>query len=129
MSRGSKSSGGDNQEVVSAGDVSGLVGTLDVIDLAGGGEIEKALAGLGGDDGDVSMGVAEGLDFGLGQIAGTEDEAAAAGEFEEDGEQVHGIVLFHHSPAVRWRAVHWYHGDPSGRGWRRLCYTAVTVEE
>ena len=29
---------------------------------------------VGGDDGDVSMGVAEGLDFGLGQIAGTEDE-------------------------------------------------------
>ena len=56
-------------------------------DLAGGGEVEDSVAGLGGDDGDLAVGGAEGLDLGLGEVAGADDEAGAAGEFEEDGKR------------------------------------------
>jgi hypothetical protein len=94
--------GGDDEEEVGfgIGDVAGGVGALVVVDLAGGGEVENALAGVGGDDGDVGVGGAEGFDLGLGEVAGTEDEATASGELEEDGEKVHDGVLIDHSPRI-----------------------------
>ena len=88
--------GGDDEEVVGfgIGHVAGGVGALLVVDFAGGGEVQNALAGVRGDDGDVGVGGAEGVDLGLGQVAGTDDEAAAAGELEEDGEEIHAVSSF-----------------------------------
>ena len=43
------------------------------------------------------MGGAEGLDLGLGEVAGADDEAGAAGELQEDWEEIHGpssIIVF-----------------------------------
>ena len=84
--------GSDDEEVggLWGGDIAGGIGAGEIGDVSGGGHFEDARAGVGRDDGDVGVGGAEGLDFGFGEIAGTDDEAAAGGEFEEDGEEVHG---------------------------------------
>ncbi len=87
--------GGHDEEVVFVGHVARFEGALLVVELAGRGELEDALAGVRGDDGDVGVGAAEGLDLGLGQSAGSDDQAAAASEFEEDRKEIH--VLLHHS--------------------------------
>lgn len=47
---------------------------------------------MGGYDGDLAVGSAEGLDLGLGEVACAYDEARAAGEFQKDWEQVHSLL-------------------------------------
>ena len=87
--------GGDDEEVVGfgVGHVAGGVGALVAVISPAAARSRDALAGVGGDDGDVGVGGAERFDLGLGQIAGSDDEATAAGELEEDGEEGHSIWL------------------------------------
>jgi hypothetical protein len=83
--------GGDYEEV--SREVSGGVLTLKPFDLSSGGEVGDALSGLGGDDGDFGVCGLEGLDFGFSEMAGADDDAWAGGDFQEDGEEIHGDSL------------------------------------
>ncbi len=80
--------GGDDEEV--AEHVARSEGSLEEVEFAGGSHVEDAGTGVGCDDGDIGVGGAEGLDFGFGEVACSDDETAAASEFEEDGEEIHG---------------------------------------
>ncbi len=81
--------GGGDDEEGAGGDVAGGVGALMPGDGSLGCEFFDCRRGFGRDDGDGSFGGAQGFDLGFGEVAGTDDDAGAAGEFEEDGEEAH----------------------------------------
>jgi len=53
------------------------------------GELLDAGAGVGCDDRDMGLGDEERLDLRFGKVTGTDHDAGAGGELEEDGEEGH----------------------------------------
>ena len=82
--------GGDDDEV--AVEVGGFEGALNPFELAFVGELADFLARMGRDDAEMHAGLEQAADFVEGNSARADQEAAAAIEFEEDGQQVHGSI-------------------------------------
>ena len=82
---------GYDEEV--SGEVALLVGAGVVLELAGCGPVENALAGMGGDDGDAGICGLEGLDLRFGEMACADDNAWPGSELQEDRKQRHAIRL------------------------------------
>ena len=66
------------------GEVARLVGTAVQVQLACGSLFRDGIAGRRGDDGDACVGLAERGDLRLSEMARADNDAGAAGEFEED---------------------------------------------
>jgi hypothetical protein len=80
--------GGDDKEGAGK-DIAGGKLALMPANFTGGSKVLNASTGCGRDDGDGSVGGAEGLDFGFSQVASANDDAGAGGEFKKDGKKVH----------------------------------------
>ncbi len=106
---------GDDEKGVGR-DVAGLVAALMPLNFTGCGELGDARAGPGRDDGDRGVGSAQRFDLALGKIARADDQAAAAGELEEDGEEVHEL----HYASTTWR-------PPAGAGSRSTASMKVPL--